>query len=35
MGLVSDLLDHIERIYSPLNLASIKIQKTKICSEYR
>ena len=27
MVLVLDVLDHVERIYSPLNLASIKIQK--------
>ena len=29
MVLVSDILDHIVRIYSPLNLASMKIQKLK------
>ena len=29
MVLVSDLLDYIGRIYSPLNLANMKIQKTK------
>ena len=32
MVLVSDNLDHIGRIYSPLNLENIK---TKICQEYR
>ena len=29
MVLVSDVLDHIVRIYSPLNLANMKIQKLK------
>ena len=29
MVLVLDVLDHIGRIYSPLNLANIKIQKLK------
>ena len=30
MVLVSDILDHIGRIYSPLNLANMKIQKLNI-----
>ena len=29
MVMVSDLLDYIGRIYSPLNFAIMKIQKTK------
>ena len=29
MVLVSDLLDYTGRIYSPLNLANMKIRKTK------
>ena len=29
MVLVSDILEHIGRIYSPLNLANMKIQKLK------
>ena len=29
MVLVSDILDHIGRIYNPLNLANMKIQKLK------
>ena len=29
MGLVSDLLDHIGRIYSPLNMANMKIHYSK------
>ena len=29
MVLVLDLLDYIRRIYSPFNLANMKIQKTK------
>ena len=29
MFLVSDVLEHIGRIYSPLNLASMKIKKLK------
>ena len=31
MVLVSDVLNHIRQIYSPLNLANIKIKKTQIC----
>ena len=29
MALVSDVLEHIGRIYSPLNLANMKIQRLK------
>ena len=29
MALVSDVLEHIGRIYSPFNLANMKIQKLK------
>ena len=32
MVLVSDVLEHIGRIYSPLNLANIKFQKLKCVS---
>ena len=35
MILVSDILEYIGRIYSPLNLANMKIQKIQFCSEYR
>ena len=35
IALVSDVLEYIEQIYSPLNLANMKKLKTQICPEYR